>query len=195
MKTRDLTLTAIDFETTGAVRGHPDIPWQIGLVEIAGGCVTGRHAETLLHVPADRPFNPYAPGRHAALRAPLAIAPEPALCWPAWAPWLTSRPLVAHNAATEKKILRRLAPLHTFGPWIDTLRLARHLLPAAADYTLSAVCTALNLLPRLEALCPSRTWHDALYDAFASALLLETALAHPAWRDLPLETLAALPPA
>lgn len=185
-------ITVLDFETTGSVRGHPDVPWQIGLVELADGRVTGACREDLLHVPAGRPFNPYAPGRHAALRDRLDAAPEPAVLWPAWSPWLLNRPLAAHNASTEKKILQHLAPLHRFGPWLDTLVLARHLLPAATDHTLSAACTALGLLDRLAALCPGRTWHDALYDAFASALLLEHALSTPPFDTLPLPVLASL---
>ena len=122
----------------------------------------------------------------------LDVAPEPAVLWPRWTPWLLSRPLAAHNASTEKKILKKLAPLHRFGPWLDTLVLARHLLPAATDHTLSAACTALGLLDRLAALCPGRTWHDALYDAFASALLLEHALSTPPFDTLPLSVLSAL---
>ena len=185
-------ITVLDFETTGSVRGHPDAPWQIGLVELVDGRVTGTHREDLLHVSADRPFNPYAPGRHAALRDQLDAAPEPAVLWPQWTPWLLSRPLAAHNASTERRILKKLAPLHRFGPWLDTLVLARRLLPAAPDHTLSSACTALGLLDRLDAICPGRTWHDALYDAFASALLLERALSTPPFDTLPLSTLAAL---
>lgn len=187
-----MVITVLDFETTGPVRGHPDIPWQIGLVELVDGRVTGAHREDLLHVPAGRPFNPYAPGRHAQLRNALDAAPEPATLWPQWTPWLLSRPLAAHNASTEKKILKNLAPLHHFGPWLDTLVLARHLLPASPDHTLSAACTALGLLPKLSTLCPNRTWHDALYDAFASALLLERALQTPPFDTLPLSTLSIL---
>ena len=185
-------ITVLDFETTGSVRGHPDAPWQIGLVELVDGRVTGAHREDLLHVPADRPFNPYAPGRHAQLRDQLDAAPPPEILWPQWTPWLLSRPLAAHNASTEKKILKKLAPLHTFGPWLDTLVLARHLLPAAPDHTLAAACTALGLLDRLDTLCPDRTWHDALYDAYASALLLELALSTSPFSTLPIPTLASL---
>ena len=187
-----MVITVLDFETTGSVRGHPDAPWQIGLVELVDGRVTGRHREDLLYIPADRPFNPYAPGRHAALRDQLASAPPPATLWPQWTPWLLNRPLAAHNASTEKKILKNLAPLHRFGPWLDTLVLARHLLPTASDHTLSSACTALGLLPRLTALCPDRTWHDALYDAYASALLLEHALSTPPFNTLPFDILATL---
>ena len=40
MKAREAILTVLDFESTGAVRGWPDEPWQAGLVELSGGRVT-----------------------------------------------------------------------------------------------------------------------------------------------------------
>ena len=46
MKARDVCLTVLDFETTGAVAGHPDEPWQVGMVELQAGRVTGRYHES-----------------------------------------------------------------------------------------------------------------------------------------------------
>ena len=34
MMARDAILTVLDFESTGAVRGYADEPWQVGLVEL-----------------------------------------------------------------------------------------------------------------------------------------------------------------
>ena len=192
MKARAAIWTVVDFESTGAVRGHADEPWQVGLVELQAGRVTGRHHETYLRIAAGRPFNPYAPGRHAEIRDVLAAAPAPAELWPAWRPWVAGRPLVAHNVGTERKFLRRAAPLHEFGPWIDTLKLARRVRPDLAGHALADVCRALGLAARLRELCPGRDWHDALFDAFASALVLEHCLALPGWEDVGLEALAAL---
>lgn len=190
MTARAATLTALDFETTGAVPGHPDQPWQIGLVEIAAGRVTRRYHENYLRIASTRPFNPYAPGRHAELRHALAAAPPPAELWPTWRPWLENRPLVAHNVGTERKFLQHIAPLHTFGPWIDTLALARRIRPDLATHALADVCNALNLTPRLQILCPGRDWHDALFDAFACALILEHCLHLPGWEQVSLAALA-----
>lgn len=190
MKAREAILTVLDFETTGAVRGHGEEPWQVGMVEVRAGRVTGRYHESYLRVAAGRPFNPYAPGRHAEIRHVLAAAPPPADLWPVWRPWLEGRPLAAHNIGTEKKFLQRAAPLHEFGPWIDTLALARHVRPDLEDHALAGVCTALGLGDRARALCPGREWHDALFDAFASALVLEHCLALPGWEDVSLEALA-----
>ncbi|HRT05145.1 MAG TPA: 3'-5' exonuclease [Kiritimatiellia bacterium] len=190
MKARDVPLTVLDFETTGAVAGHPDEPWQVGMVELKDGRVTGRYHESYLRVAAVRPFNPYAPGRHAELRGVLAAAPPPAELWPVWRPWLEGRPLAAHNIGTEKKFLQRAAPLHEFGPWIDTLKLARRVRPDLEGHALADVCAALGLVERTRERCPGRTWHDALFDAFASALVLEHCLALPGWEDVAVEALA-----
>jgi len=190
MKARDAILTVVDFETTGSVRGHPDEPWQVGMVEMRAGKVTGRYHESYLRVAAGRPFNPYAPGRHAELRDVLAGAPAVSDLWPVWRPWLEGRPLAAHNIGTERKFLQRAAPLHKFGPWIDTLRLARHVRPDLDGYSLSETAEALGVVDRARELCPGRDWHDALFDAFASALVLEHGLALPGWEDVSLDALA-----
>ena len=190
MKARDVCLTVLDFETTGAVSGHADEPWQVGMVEMQAGRVTGRYHESYLRVAAGRPFNPYAPGRHAEIRGVLAAAPPPAELWPVWRPWLEGRPLAAHNIGTEKKFLQRVAPLHEFGPWIDTLKLARRVRPDLGGHALADVCAALDVVDRARALCPGRDWHDALFDAFASALVLEHCLALPGWEDVSVEALS-----
>jgi DNA polymerase III subunit epsilon len=190
MKARDAILTVLDFESTGAVRGHPDDPWQVGMVEMRGGRVTGRHHESYLRVAAGRPFNPYAPGRHAELRDVLAGAPAMPELWPLWRPWIEGRPLAAHNIGTERKFLRRAAPMHELGPWIDTLRLARRVRPDLGDHSLATVAAALGIVERTRECCPGRDWHDALFDAFASALVLEHCLALPGWEDVSLEALA-----
>lgn len=187
---REATITALDFETTGAVRGWPIEPWQVGLARLRGGRVAAAETyETLLRVAPERPFNPYAPGRHARLRAQLARAPEWSTLWPELAPWLLSAPLAAHNIGTEKAILTRAAPLHRRGPWIDTLRLTRRAFPRLASAALEEVVPALGLQARLAALCPGRAPHDALYDAVACAVLLEYLLALPGWENVTIRAL------
>ena len=43
--------TALDFETTGTVKGWPNEPWQLGLVKIEDGVILPETRwETLLHV-------------------------------------------------------------------------------------------------------------------------------------------------
>lgn len=190
MKARDAILTVLDFESTGTVQGLPDEPWQVGMVEMREGRVTGRFHESYLRVAAGRPFNPYAPGRHADLREVLASAPALPDLWPVWKPWLVNRPLAAHNIGTERKFLCRAAPLHRLGPWVDTLRLARRVRPDLEGHSLREVAEALGIAERTRGLCPGRDWHDALFDAFASALILEYCLALPGWQDVSIEALA-----
>lgn len=185
-------LTVLDFETTGAVAGYPVEPWQVGAVRMRGGRVCAVETfESLLRV-GERPFNPRAPGRHAQLRAELAVAPAPAELWPELAGWVAGVPLVAHNVGTERGVLARMAPLHRFGPWIDTLALTRHAFPGLASKALDDVTEALGLTARVAALCPGRGAHDALYDAVACGVLLEHLLALPGWERVTVEALAGI---
>ncbi len=186
---RACRFSVIDFETTGSVAGWPVEPWQVGIVTVAGGAVSAQSAfESLLRV-GERPFNPNAPGRHAALRDELRTAPSPAELWPALAARLCGQPLAAHNTGTERGVLAKLAPLHRFGPWVDTLALTRRCYPGMTSKALDEALGELGLTQRVRALCPGRDAHDALYDAFACAVLLEHFLALPGWESV---TLGAL---
>ena len=191
--------SAIDFETTGAVPGFPNEPWQVGVVSVPADAPIHHSSfiihhstfESLLRVDAARPFNKWAPGRHAKLRAELAAAPALADLWPELAPRLAG-PVVAHNVGTERTLLQAAAPLHVPGPWIDTLALARRAWPDAPSHALEDLVPALGLLPRLQALVPGREPHDALYDAAACALLLLHLLGQPGWGALSPAELAAV---
>ena len=189
MLARDAAFTIIDFETTGVVDEAPSVPWQIGMVFFAGGRVRDEHQFTSLLRVGERPFNPYAPGRHAQLRNEIAAAP--ALCdlWPVLTGWLTDRLLVAHNAGTEKKCLGEAFPLWRCGGWIDTLALARVAYPDLPSHQLSDLLASLNLTSRTNQMCPGLEAHDALYDAFASAVLLEHFLALPGWENVTVDHL------
>ncbi len=189
---RGACFAAVDFETTGAVAGYPVEPWQVGIVRLRAGRVCeGESFESLLRV-GERPFNPRAPGRHASLRKELAEAPAPGELWPQLSGWVTGLPLVAHNVGTERGVLSRLAPLHRLGPWVDSLALVRHAYPALGSKALEDVVSALGLAPRVRALCPGRGAHDALYDAFACAALLEHLLGLPGWERVTVEALAGM---
>lgn len=170
--------------------GYPVEPWQVGIVRLRAGAVCAdERFESLLRV-GDRPFNPHAPGRHALMREQLTVAPQPGDLWPELAEWVVGVPLVAHNIGTERSVLARLAPLHRFGPWVDTLALVRRAYPSLASKALDEVTTALGLLPRIEALCPGRGAHDALFDAIACAVLFEHLLALPEWEHVTVDALA-----
>jgi DNA polymerase III epsilon subunit-like protein len=186
-------ISALDFETTGSVPGWPVEPWQIGLVRLRGGRVIAEsRVSLLLHIDSGRPFNPHAPGRHARMREALACAAPLTEHWPALSEaWLTGRPLAAHNVGTERTVLRRAAPLHPLGPWIDTLTLTRLAYPGLSDYGLDAVIGGLGLESRLRAVSPQGEAHDAGHDACACAVLLEHLLALPRWERVTLGALAA----
>lgn len=187
------TFTVIDFETTGSVRGWTVEPWQIAVVEVANCRLTGAGFESWLRIAPDRPFNPHAPGRHARLRHELAGAPSLAGLWPDLSGrWFLNRPLVAHNVSTERGLLRRAAPLHRLGPWVDTLRLVRRYYPHLASAALEDVVVELGLTEQLQRLCPGRVPHDAYYDATACALLLTHFLALPGWEEVTVQGLVDL---
>ena len=170
--------TVLDFETTGSVKGWPNEPWQLGLVKIQDGAVMPESKwETLFHVGA-RPFSPRAVGRYAEIRAELEMAPEPMALWPEISARLSGTPLVAHNCATERTVLTKLAPMTAFGPWIDTLAYARARYPNMPSYALCGLISAFGLEDEVERLCPGRKWHDALYDACACAALASRFMAH-----------------
>jgi DNA polymerase III epsilon subunit-like protein len=194
LRAADAVIAVVDFESTGVVAGHPNEPWQIALVAFEGGRAAARSRwESLLRV-GDRPFSPRAPGLHHRLRDRLRTAPRLEDIWPELRPWILGRPLAAHNAATERSFLRRLAPLHPLGPWIDTLKLVRIAYPDLPSHTLEDVASGLGLLERVRASCPDRGPHDALFDATACAVLLEHLLEQPGWRDLDVADLARARP-
>lgn len=177
------TLTAIDFETTGTVPGWPSQPWQVGLYRFTlpnpdlpptncGVAEAANLFSSLLRVAPDRPFNRFAPGRHALLRHEIASAPTLQELWEEISPWIVDTPLVAHNIGTERTILRAAAPLHRLGPWIDTLALARTMLPRRTSYALEDIAPDMGLTPRIAELATGLAPHDALYDAIACGELL-----------------------
>jgi DNA polymerase III subunit epsilon len=189
---RELTFTAIDFEGTGALRGYPDQPWQIGVVQIVAGQVDMvKSFEHLLHV-GERPFNRHAPGRHEEVREELLAAPNLALLWPALRSYLDGIPLVAHNVATERRYLSGAFALHVPVVWLDTLKLAKLAYPGLASHKLEDVLLALGLVEEVASLVPGRTWHDAFFDAVGCAVLLCHLLQQPGWDTVSLGDLIHL---
>ncbi len=189
----DIEITVLDYESTGALHGYPNEPWQIGMVSLKKRKVDPDSMfESLLQVDINRPFNPHAPGRHDTLRDRISEAPTPKELWLQVRHRLTDYPLCAHNVATEKKFTRAMAPLHRFGLWIDTLRIARKVWPGCPSYALEDLIGTLGLKQRVENLCPARQSHDALYDAVASAMLLEHLLEQPGWGGVTIRELASV---
>lgn len=188
MLIRETTLTVLDFETTGSVPGFDTEPWQIGAVRLVNGRVAENQTfESMVRVDINRPFNAYAPGKHHKLREEIAAAPEVSRVWKKLEGWVVGVPLAAHNVATEKKFLRQMGPMHRFGPWVDTLALARQAWPEAPSHKLEDLITGLGLEKRIREICQDGEAHDALYDAVACAVLLEHLLTQPGWGALTID--------
>ena len=188
-----LEVVAIDFETTGCAPGVLNVPWQIGLVVISQGRVDmARSFCSYLHVSQDHAFNPYTPERWAQLRQILDESPTLPELWPQLREFLAGRPLVAHHAPTERTLLAQEFPMQAFGPWIDTLAVARQAYPAQRDFKLENLIPKLGMGAIQQERCPGLAPHDAFYDAVACATLLETVLAAPGWHELSLEQFSSL---
>ena len=137
-----MEFAAIDFETTGYENGEKNEPWQLGLALVRDGAVV----ET----------------REWFFGTALTPASQSIL--DQWDDLASAR---CHNIATERTILTRLAPLTKWGPWVDTLKLARARYPKLPSYALGDLCAMFGCVPDI----PGRTWHDALFDAVACANL------------------------
>ena len=150
-----MEFVAIDFETTGYENGNVNEPWQLGFAVVREGQIveTGEWFFDVEGAPA-RAHEPDALG---TLQSSFET----------WVPRLMGQRLVAHNIACEKTILTRVAPLTKWGPWVDTMKLAKARYPKLPSYKLGDLCAMFGCVPQMD----GRTWHDGLYDAVACAEL------------------------
>lgn len=170
----ETAFAAIDFESAGARRGGTDVPVQIGIACLDGlGSGLG---ETLVsYLASDQPIVWSAQKVHGIRTEDLEGAPSLLALWPRINPLLQGRWVVAHGAATEKRFLRAF-PFHGFGPWVDTLKLARAIWPDLPSYALGDLIVSLQLEDEMRHLHPAFRWHEALSDAVASLILLRHAI-------------------
>ena len=166
---RHCRFTAIDFESAGAARGKTDSPVQVGLARWSAEAGHGDTFVSYLH--NDQPIHWAAKKVHGIGLEHLADAPPLLLLWPELKKRLADVIVVAHGKGTEKRFLRAF-PGHGFGPWIDTLLLARAAWPDLPSHSLGALCKVHGLTTAIQALVPEKSWHDALFDAAASLVLL-----------------------
>ena len=143
-----MEFAAIDFETTGYEDGSRNDPWQLGFARVVDGDIveTREWFFGTASTPDFEPIMAQWDDIHASL---------------------FGRRLVAHNIATERTILTRVAPLTKWGPWTDTMRVAKARYPRLPSYRLGDLCEMFGLVPQIA----GRTWHDGLYDAVACAML------------------------
>jgi DNA polymerase-3 subunit epsilon len=178
--------TAIDFESAGAVRGNSDSPVQIGLG--SWSLTDGHHQPFVSYLHTNQPILWSAQKVHGITPADLAGAPTLLALWPELKARLAGAIVVAHGKGTEKRFLRAF-PGHGFGPWVDTLLLARAAWPELPDHSLGGLCSAHRLTPAVEAIVPGRSWHDALFDAVASLVLLAHLIETHTLTEQPIDTL------
>ncbi|MBQ6136854.1 MAG: hypothetical protein IJI73_05740 [Kiritimatiellae bacterium] len=150
-----MEFVAIDFETTGFEDGGTNEPWQLGYARVSGGGIV-ESGEWFFDVEGAPPR-----AHEADALGTLQSSFE------TWSPALVGVRLAAHNIACERTILTRTAPLTKWGPWVDTMKLARARYPGLPSYRLGDLCEMLGCVPQIE----GRTWHDGLYDAVACASL------------------------
>jgi DNA polymerase-3 subunit epsilon len=165
---------AIDFESAGAVRGATDVPVQVGMAVMRGReILTDSFFRSYLR--AGQPVTWQAQRVHGIRTEDLAGAPPIMELWPVFRDRLGGRIAVAHGSGTERRFLRAF-PMHGFGPWVDTVLLARRIANAGETVSLGAVVERLGLQSELDALCPGGRYHDALVDAVASLLVLRAVI-------------------
>lgn len=165
-----LSFAGIDFESARLKNSRGDEPVQIGIAVFSPSSSASPSLEICWKSylkPSGAVFS--GPGLSDA--SVLDDAPDFLSLWPKIRQSLHGRILVAHGAGTEKRFLRAF-PGHGFGPWIDTLRLSRAVLPSTPSHSLGDLCSTLDIEPHLRQLLPDTTWHDALFDAIAALLLL-----------------------
>ncbi|MGA0844903.1 MAG: exonuclease domain-containing protein [Luteolibacter sp.] len=183
---RQCRFTAIDFESAGAVRGATDSPVQVGLA--SWSLDTGHGSSFVSYLSTDQPVRWSARKIHGIGPEQLRDAPTLLALWPELKSRLQGAVVVAHGKGTEKRFLRAF-PGHGFGPWVDTLLLARAAWPDMGDHSLGFLCDQFALTEKISLLVPSKSWHDALFDAVASLTLLEYLVAQLDLAEQPLDVL------
>ncbi len=182
-----LPIAAIDFESAGSAPGETDCPVQIGIVRVDS--LFGKEECFTSYIHCARPVRWSAAKVHGITTDMLQNAPTFSELWPQIRRMLSGCLVVGHNPATEVRFLSSF-PGHGFGPWLDTLQLARKALPSLKEHSLGKVCEALRICPQVDALVPGKHWHDALYDAAGSLEILRALTRALHMENAPLRGLA-----
>ncbi len=174
----EAAFAAIDFESAGVTRGSTDAPVQLGLALLERSDQQWQlrpewSFRSFLHT--DQPIVWSAQKVHGIRSEDLAGAPRLLSLWPRLNATLRHRVVVAHGAGTEKRFLRAF-PLHGFAPWVDTLKVSQAAFPEEKDYSLESLSNLLGVVAETRLQCPGYTFHDALFDAVATLLVLREIL-------------------
>ncbi len=183
-KVRDVVFAGIDFEGAGAQRGQEDWPVQIGMGTWSLNEGFGNFYNSFLERKGS--VDRYAKKVHGIGEEDLNGAPSLLSLWPEVNARLGGAAVpVAHAKGTEKRFLR-VFPGNPFGPWVDTLLLSRAAVFDQQKHSLGFLCADLGLGDKVRDLVPGRGWHDALFDAVASLVLLQWLIEEYGLEDLPL---------
>ena len=176
MDLKNLEFASIDFESTGHREGIGDEPIQVGIAVMKGFEINENSFFSSYIKPSnDLQITSRSQSVHRIKNEQLEKSPVLFELWPKINELLSKRVVVAHGAGTEKRFLRSF-PMHGFDIWIDTLQLAKKVLPESTDYSLGALIHEIGANEDLKTICPELDWHDALFDAVASLFLLKELL-------------------
>lgn len=168
MRIAQTRFAAIDFEGAGSAPGRTDEPVQVAIAHLEGAVITGALCS---YVKAESSVTWAARKVHGITDFMIKDAPRFVDLWPRIKSDMEGCWIVAHGAATEKRFLRAF-PFHSFGPWVDTLDLARSVYPSLSSHALGEVIKVLGLEKEPEIQAGGFRWHDARCDAIASLVLL-----------------------
>ena len=176
MDLKNLEFASIDFESTGHREGIGDEPIQVGIAVMKGFEINeNSFFRSYIKPSNDLQITSRSQSVHRIKNEQLEKSPVLFELWPKINELLSKRVVVAHGAGTEKRFLRSF-PMHGFDIWIDTLQLAKKVLPESTDYSLGALIHDIGANEDLKTICPELDWHDALFDAVASLFLLKELL-------------------
>ena len=176
MDLKNLEFASIDFESTGHREGIGDEPIQVGIAVMKGFEIDkSSFFRSYIKPSNDLQITSRSQSVHRIKNEQLQKSPVLFELWPKINELLSKRVVVAHGAGTEKRFLRSF-PMHGFDIWIDTLQLAKKVLPESTDYSLGALIHDIGANKDLKTICPELDWHDALFDAVASLFLLKKLL-------------------
>ncbi len=155
----------IDFETTGLAPAHGARPTEVGVCLLEGGRIVDRY-QSLMNPGVPIPYD--IQGLTGITDAMVAAAPTVSTVMKEAASFVGDRPLLAHNAAFDRKFWEVELNRIEQKPRIDmacSLLLSRRLFPTLPNHRLATLVKALQL--PMEG-----TFHRALADAECTAHLL-----------------------
>lgn len=165
-----LPLAVLDLEGNGH---HPPDLVELAAIQVDDG-VAGETRSWLVR--PDNKITHRVSQIHGIKNSDVANAPSFASVADDVMSVLAGRYLVAHNAAVDWEVLSRKIPRLRPPAVLDTLRLARALVPGRDSYGLTKLLMAFELQDRLDRV--EGQPHRAAYDAFAALQLLLYLISH-----------------